>query len=48
MRMQVPAGKPMAGMAHHKIHDEKWTALPTAPDKDDSSASCARSARRRR
>ena len=35
MKMQVPAGKPMAGMAHHKIHGEKWTAIPTAPDKDD-------------
>ena len=35
MEMQVPAGKPMAGMAHQKMHGEKWSAIPTAPDKDD-------------
>ena len=35
MGMQVPAGKPMAGMAHQKMHGEKWSAIPTAPDKDD-------------
>ena len=35
LRMQVPAGKPMAGMAHQKMHGEKWSAIPTAPDKDD-------------
>lgn len=34
LRMQVPDGKPMAGMAHHKIHDEEWTALATPPEKD--------------
>ena len=34
IKMQVPAGKPNAGMAHHKIHSEKWTDIPTAPDKD--------------
>jgi endoglucanase len=34
MSMQVPAGKPLAGMAHHKIHDEQWTALPTLPHLD--------------
>jgi endoglucanase len=34
LRMQVPDGKPMAGMVHHKIHDEEWTALATPPDKD--------------
>ncbi len=34
MRMQVPEGKPLAGMAHHKIHDQDWTALGTSPDKD--------------
>ncbi|MEV0092773.1 glycoside hydrolase family 9 protein [Streptomyces sp. NPDC050738] len=32
--MQVPAGKPLAGMVHHKIHDLAWTALPTRPDRD--------------
>jgi endoglucanase len=35
LRLQVPAGQPMAGMVHHKIHGEKWSAIPTAPDKDD-------------
>ncbi|RSS54798.1 endoglucanase [Streptomyces sp. WAC07061] len=34
LRMQVPAGKPMAGMAFHKLHDAQWTALPTRPDLD--------------
>ncbi|MDP9000868.1 MAG: glycoside hydrolase family 9 protein [Myxococcota bacterium] len=34
MKMQVPEGKPMAGMAHHKIHDREWTALGTRPDTD--------------
>ncbi|MEU9034895.1 glycoside hydrolase family 9 protein [Streptomyces sp. NPDC048352] len=34
MRMQVPAGKPMAGMAFHKVHDARWTALPTRPELD--------------
>lgn len=35
LKMQVPEGKKMAGMAHHKMHDEKWTALATAPIDDD-------------
>ncbi|GAA0466994.1 hypothetical protein Ade02nite_93150 [Paractinoplanes deccanensis] len=34
MRMQVPAGKPFAGMAHHKIHDANWTGLPMQPEDD--------------
>lgn len=34
LRMQVPQGKPLAGMAHHKIHDLAWTPLPTLPHKD--------------
>ncbi|MDX6251242.1 MAG: endoglucanase [Kribbellaceae bacterium] len=34
LRMQVPAGQPLAGMVHHKIHDEKWTGLPTRPAAD--------------
>jgi endoglucanase len=34
LRMQVPADKPLAGMAHHKIHDENWTGLPTRPELD--------------
>jgi endoglucanase len=32
--MQVPDGQPLAGMAHHKIHDDDWTPLPTAPASD--------------
>jgi endoglucanase len=34
LAMQVPDGKPLAGMAHHKLHDESWTAIPTAPHED--------------
>ncbi|MFF1294772.1 MULTISPECIES: glycoside hydrolase family 9 protein [unclassified Streptomyces] len=34
MRMQVPVGKPYAGMAFHKIHDANWTAIPTRPEQD--------------
>ncbi|MFC0105436.1 glycoside hydrolase family 9 protein [Kibdelosporangium aridum] len=34
LRMQVPAGKPYAGMAHHKIHDNEWTGLPQLPHLD--------------
>ncbi|PWI13121.1 endoglucanase [Streptomyces sp. Act143] len=34
MRMQVPAGKPYAGMAFHKIHDAAWTGIPTRPEQD--------------
>ncbi|MET7281426.1 glycoside hydrolase family 9 protein [Kribbella sp. NPDC005582] len=34
LRMQVPAGQPLAGMVHHKIHDEAWTGLPLAPAAD--------------
>lgn len=29
--MQVPEGQPLAGMAHHKMHDVGWTALGLAP-----------------
>jgi endoglucanase len=34
LKMQVPAGKPLAGMAHHKIHDANWTGLPLLPHLD--------------
>ncbi|MFI5938637.1 glycoside hydrolase family 9 protein [Actinoplanes sp. NPDC051494] len=34
LRMQVPAGHPYAGMAHHKIHDAAWTGLPLLPHLD--------------
>lgn len=33
--MQVPEGQELAGMAHHKLHDRAWTALPTQPQDDD-------------
>jgi endoglucanase len=34
LKMQVPAGKPLAGLVHHKLHDVSWTALGTAPHED--------------
>lgn len=34
MRMQVPAGQPLAGLAHHKIHDASWTGIPLDPAAD--------------
>ncbi len=34
LKMQVPAGQPLAGMAHHKVHDEQWTGLPLLPAAD--------------
>ncbi|MFK0096679.1 glycoside hydrolase family 9 protein [Streptomyces sp. NPDC091040] len=34
MRMQVPAGQPLAGMAHHKVHDANWTGIPMRPELD--------------
>jgi endoglucanase len=34
LAMQVPPGRPHAGMAHHKMHDAQWTALGTAPHED--------------
>ncbi|MFJ6080244.1 glycoside hydrolase family 9 protein [Streptomyces sp. NPDC092369] len=34
LKMQVPEGQPLAGMAHHKIHDEQWTGLPLLPSED--------------
>lgn len=34
LAMQVPAGQPLAGMVHHKVHDVEWTGLPLAPDQD--------------
>lgn len=34
LRMQVPAGKPLAGMAFHKVQDEKWTGPPLYPSDD--------------
>ena len=31
MSMAVPAGEKYAGMAHHKIHDFGWSAIPMLP-----------------
>lgn len=34
IKMQVPEGHPLSGMAHHKIHDREWTGLATRPSDD--------------
>ncbi|OWP20971.1 hypothetical protein CBF90_13685 [Microbacterium sp. AISO3] len=34
LRMQVPSGDPLAGMAWHKVHDRAWTGLPLMPHDD--------------
>lgn len=34
MRMQVPEGEPHAGMAHHSVHDARWTSPPLLPHRD--------------
>jgi endoglucanase len=34
LRMQVPDGQPLAGMVHHKIHDNAWSGLPLDPALD--------------
>jgi endoglucanase len=31
LRMQVPAGQPLAGMVHHKLHDRRWSGVPVMP-----------------
>ncbi len=31
LKMQIPTGLPFAGMAHHKIHDDAWSALGIEP-----------------
>ena len=33
-RMQVPPGRPHAGLAYHRLHDDAWTALPMWPHLD--------------
>ncbi len=35
LKMQVPAGEAMAGMAHHKIHDQTWDSLGIMPSESD-------------
>lgn len=34
LRMQVPEGRPNAGMVHHKVHDVDWTGLGFGPHED--------------
>ncbi|WP_406723774.1 glycoside hydrolase family 9 protein [Streptomyces sp. GD-15H] len=34
LKTQVPEREPLAGMAHHEIHDEQWTGLPLLPSDD--------------
>ncbi|ASU60850.1 glycoside hydrolase family 9 protein [Nocardiopsis dassonvillei] len=34
LSMRVPEGEELAGMAHHKVHDERWTGLPLLPSED--------------
>jgi endoglucanase len=34
LKMQVPSGS-LKGMAHHKAHDERWTALAVPPHMDE-------------
>jgi endoglucanase len=34
LKMQVKAGRPMAGMAFHKVADVDWTGLPQSPASD--------------
>jgi endoglucanase len=34
LRMQVPAGDPLAGMAFHRVHGTEWSPLPGAPHED--------------
>ncbi len=31
LKMQVPAGQPLEGMVHHKVHDNAWTPLAIEP-----------------
>lgn len=34
LKMQVQPGRPMAGMAYHKVADVDWTGIPLAPADD--------------
>lgn len=34
--MQIPEGKPLAGMVHHKLHALQWDAMPHLPDTQSS------------
>jgi endoglucanase len=39
LKMQIPEGKPKAGLVHHKIADEQWTMLAIDPSADTVSRS---------
>jgi endoglucanase len=34
VRMQVPPGRPHAGLAYHRLHDDVWTPVPMWPHLD--------------
>lgn len=34
LSMQVPFGRPLAGIAHHKVHDLQWPRFPLLPHQD--------------
>lgn len=34
LKMIVPEGEPLAGMAYHKVHDTSWTGVPMLPHLD--------------
>ena len=36
LKMQIPSGMPLAGMVHHKGHDEIWGILSLAPHEDET------------
>ena len=36
LKMQIPSGMPLAGMVHHKTHNEVWIGLALAPHNDES------------
>jgi endoglucanase len=42
LKMQVPEGNDRAGMVHHKMHDEQWTAIGTPPVTDTNAIKLAR------
>ncbi len=34
LSMQVPEGEQLAGMVHHKMHDESWATMPMVPPRE--------------
>ncbi len=35
LKMQIPAGEHLAGMAYHKMHNNGWTGIPQMPHLDE-------------